>query len=179
MIDEKFEPANWLKQKYNNKLMQEPINIIIIDSASLTPDEAINNLIKNCDLAGYISQRGHSAEYMGYIAGNFYSQLPEGFGRAFSDSKFSTNNNHGRIFGPYFSDNKFYFICAFSREDFINNSHKFDSFIKARDNFTQNMNDKTNYHITGKIKLDNQIINDPFLTTGDHDGFAVILQYSQ
>jgi hypothetical protein len=175
MLNENFEPADWLKIKYKGKLMQEPINIIIIDSVSNSSEEAINNLLKNCTIAGFTGHGGHSAEYMGYIDGNFYKRLPYGVGKAFSDSKFNLNNNHGRIFGPCFIFDKYYFIGAFSREDFIKNEHLYDSFIIAREKFAQKMNDKTSYHIEKRINLNNKISDDLLLTTGDHDGQAIVL----
>lgn len=176
MLNEKLKPANWLKHKYKGKLLQEPINIIIIDSLAYSAEDAIARLIKSCYDAGFLIRSGHSAEYRGYIAGNFYKQLPTGIGHAFSDAAFDTNNNHGRIFGPYFSKNKYYFIGAFSREEFIGDSHKYNSFIKARNNFAQKMAENTNFKIEGKIDIGNMIVNNPKLTSGDHDGYAIILQ---
>ncbi len=179
MLNENFKPADWLGIKYKGKLIQEPINIIIIDSKSSTSDEAISNLLENCSIAGYNSHGGHSSEYTGYIAGSFYKKLPSGVGKAFSDSKFNLNNNHGRIFGPYYINNKYYFVGAFSREDYIKKTHYYDSFIKARENFAQKMKDKANYHFEKRVNLDNKISDDPIFTTGDHDGQAVVLHYGE
>jgi hypothetical protein len=175
MFNEHFKPADWLNHKYFGKILFEPINIVIIDSVSKSEDEAVKRLVESCRKAGYHERAGHSAEYMGFIGGNFYKQIPSGIGRAFSDAPFDTDNNHGRIFGPYIDSNRLYFIGSFSREDFFKGSHKFDSFLKARDDFSGKMNDNTIYRVAGKINLFNMIMYDPILTSGDHDGIAVVI----
>jgi hypothetical protein len=176
MLNEDFKPADWLRHKYRKKLMHEPINILIIDSKSISPEEAAEHLIDSCKAAGFSSKSGHSFDYKGYIGGDFYRQMPSGIGKAFSDERFTTNNNHGRIFGPYLFNGKYYFTASLSREDFVISFHYFDSFIKARDDFSEKMNENTDYHFAGKINLENAISSDdPKLTTGDHDGQAVII----
>ena len=175
MFNEELKPADWLAMKYKGKLIQEPINVIIIDSVSQSHEEAVKRLIENCAKAGFQIHGGHSAEYRGYIGENFYTQLPSGGGKAFSDNHFNSDNNHGRIFGPYFYINKYYFTAAFSKEDFRNDEHKFDSFIAARDKFTSKMKDNAGYTIEGAFNLDNVYTNNKVFTTGDHDGIAIIL----
>ena len=175
MINERYEPANWLDHKLDGKLIQEPINIVIIDYVSRSSGEAVKRLLEACKRSGFQIYGGHSAEYMGYIDGNFYNQLPEGFGKAFSDSKFNSNNDHGRIFGPCLYNNVYYFTGAFSREDFIKGSHRYDSFIKAREVFAKAMDKRSGYQIKDKVNLDNKLINDPVFTSGDHDGQAAVL----
>jgi hypothetical protein len=176
MLNYKFQPANWLKITYKGKTIHEPINIIIIDSISKSHEEAVNSLYESCKIAGYSGRGGHSTKYKGYIGGCFFKQMPSGAGEAFSDNHYYNNNNHGRIFGPYLYNEKYYFIASLSREKFSGNKHLYDSFIKARNDFAEKMSEKTGYKISGKVNLENAISSDdPKLTTGDHDGQAVII----
>jgi hypothetical protein len=176
MLNEHFEPANWLRHKFKNKIMHEPINIILIDSISKSPEEAIKRLMNGCRVSGFLSRTGHSTKYIGYIGGNFYSQMPKGGGKALSDARYNNNNNHGRIFGPHLYLGKYYFTASLSREDYVKKTHVYDSFMKARDDFAQMMNKYSDYRITGKLDMKNMIpASDPVLTSGDHDGMAIIL----
>lgn len=175
-----LKPANWLGQKYQGNELREPINLFVIDQRSASTAEAIRNLSRACHKAGYESRWGHSGGYQGYLAAAFYPKLPAEKNRAFSDAPFTVNNNHGRFFGPYFDGKRYYFSASFSRELVVltidrKKMHKYGSFKKARNDFAGRMDKKTNYKIVKYIDLKNSLVNDQTLTTGDHDGRAVLL----
>jgi hypothetical protein len=48
LINENSVPAQWLGQKYKDRLLQEPINIIIIDQYSKSESDAINKILNAC-----------------------------------------------------------------------------------------------------------------------------------
>lgn len=180
MFTTDLKPANWLGQKYQGKEMREPINVVVIDQQSTSSTEAIKCLARACRQAGYNDRWGHSGGYHGYIAGVFYPQLPSGKDRAFSNVPFIMSNNHGRFFGPYFDGKRYYLSASFSRELIVltldqKKMHKYGSFKIARDDFASRMNKKSDYKIAKYADLKNALINDPILTTGDHDGRAVVL----
>ncbi len=178
MFDHDQNPASWLGEKYQGKALREPINVVIVDKFADSDYKAKQKLVLNFARAGYRSREGHSGGYRGYIAGHLFGQLPAEDGRAFSNALYLLNNNHGRIFGPHFEKNKYYFIGAFSREivaPLKKVKHQYGSFIRARDDFANKMDKKTVYKIIGYANMNNKIGNDPALTTGDHDGSAVIL----
>jgi hypothetical protein len=171
-------PARWLDVKYFGKSLREPINVIIVDDRTSDLDEARNNLYAACKRAGFEARKGHSGGYSAYISGSLYSQLPGEKDHAFSNEPYELNNNHGRIFGPYLASGKAVFTAAFSREEIDpleKVKHGYNSFNKARDNFTGAMDRSTCFKIKKFINLDNVFIADPNITTGDHDGIAVLL----
>lgn len=180
MYTSDLKPANWLGQKYQGHEMREPINVIVIDQQSTATAEAINSLARACRQAGYANRWGHTGGYQGYIAGAFYPQLPAEKDHAFSNAPFIMSNNHGRIFGPYFDGKRYYFSASLSRELIVltldrKKMHKYGSFKIARDDFASRMDKKSNYKIAKYVGIKNALLNDPMLTTGDHDGRAVVL----
>jgi hypothetical protein len=178
MFDTQYEPAYWLGEIYQGKKLQEPINIIILDKAAQSAEEAKRQLLQNFKAVGYLVRTGHSTGYRGYINGTFYEQIPDGKEEAFSNEPYETKNNHGRIFGPHPYHGYWLFIGAFSREsvDVLDKvKHRYESFNQARDDLSQRLNNKTNYKIKAFLDLDNVIIGNPTLTSGDHDGIAVML----
>ncbi|WP_334905624.1 hypothetical protein [Nostoc sp.] len=179
MLNPDFTPADWLGEIYQGKTLREPINIIIVDPVANSPEEAKNRLIAACTAAGYPSREGHSSGYWGYIDEQLQAQVPQTQDHAFSNEPYIFNNNHGRIFGPYRYKEAYVFIGAFSREKvmpFSKIKHQFVSFNQARDDFAKNINLKTQYQINGYLNLDNAIVNNPKITTGDYDGMAVLLK---
>ncbi len=182
MIDPTGVPAHWLGEIYRGKALREPINVLVVDGLAKSVAEAKQRFVAACEKAGYPARTGHSTGYHGYIAGAFYAQLPEQKEHAFSDGPFELDNNHGRVFGPALVDGKYYFTAAFSRENvdpITRVKHRYSSFDRARDDFTQHMDESTGYKITGFVNLDNALIGDPKTTTGDHDGIAVLLSAEQ
>lgn len=179
MLDPDLTPAHWIGEVYYGKTLREPINIIIVDQVANSPEEAKKRLIEACSAAGYPSREGHSSGYLGYIGGRLYAQLPEGQDHAFSNAPYFINNDHGRLFGPYSHQGAYLFIGALSREKVVpwaKIKHQFVSFNQARDDFAENISRKTEYQVSGYVNLSNVIVNDPKITTGDHDGIAVSLK---
>ena len=122
---------------------------------------------------------GHSSGYYGSIAGKLHPQVSASEGHAFSNEPFVVDNNHGRIFGPYESPEGFLFIGAFSRESvrpFSNPKHQYVSFDRARDNFSERLDEWTEFKRVRFIDLENALVADPNVTSGDHDGMAIFLR---
>jgi hypothetical protein len=179
MIDPDGTVAHWLGATYQGRHIREPINVILIDSGAASPQQARERLIAAAAAAGYPARSGHSAGYRGYIGGEYYPQLPEAPDHAFSNHPFELDNNHGRIFGPAPFVGGYLFIGAFSRERidlFRDPPHQYASFDRARDDFTQSMAASSRFQISGFVDLDNALLNDPQVTTGDHDGRAVLMR---
>jgi hypothetical protein len=172
--------AHWLGVIVDGKHLQEPINVILIDERAGSVEEAKERLIAASTAAGFPMRFGHSTGYRGLIAGVLYSQLPLGRDDAFSNRIFEESNNHGRIFGPHLVDGGFIFIGAFSRER-VNPlhwpGHRYASFNEARAAFAGGLDTHTNFKTAGFVPLGNAV-NTAQVTTGDHDGRAVILRAS-
>ncbi|HWR28605.1 MAG TPA: hypothetical protein VN631_02125 [Negativicutes bacterium] len=171
--------AHWLGYKYQGKELQEPINVILIDGIAKSQEEAKARLLSSCASAGYDNMLGHSTGYAGFIGTKLYGQFPGDENRAFSNTFFWVANNHGRVFGPHFFAGKYYFIAAFSRERLDMNTevkHVYESFRVARDDFAQNLSERSDYQLIGKVDMGNGVPNDSATqTVGDHDGKAVVL----
>jgi hypothetical protein len=179
MIDRDGTVAHWLGEIYEGKHLREPINVILVDAGAAGADHARQRLVEATIAAGYPIRFGHSAGYRGYIAGQLYAQLPTGRDDAFSNRIFELSNNHGRIFGPHWTNETYVFIGAFSREavDLLRwPGHRFASFNQARDDFARNLDRQTLFKSAGFVALDNASVGDPNVTTGDHDGRAVLLR---
>ncbi len=179
MLTQQGEPSDWLGEVYEGKTLREPINVIIVDEAAASPEDAKARLVSAAAQAGYPIRFGHSTGYQGAIGGSLYAQLPKGWDDAFSNDVFEVDNNHGRIFGPRATGSAYIFIAAFSREDvdpFRDPGHRFASFNRARDDFTQRLDRATHHRVSGFVPLDNALVDDPRFTTGDHDGVAVLVR---
>jgi hypothetical protein len=175
-----YAPAHWLGLSYQGKELREPINVLIKDSFSKNPEEAMQMLMSSCREAGFPESGGHSTGYSGYIAGRYYGQIPVGKRQAFSDGVPEFANDHGRIFGPYFQMGAYWFVGAFSRENVNPISkvpHHFVSFDQARDSFAAKMDRRAGYETIGYLFLGNYALPGGAggFTTGDHDGVAVFL----
>jgi hypothetical protein len=182
MLTAQGVPSDWLGEVYQGKILREPINVIIVDEAAASRDDAVARLLRAAAEAGYPVRLGHSAGYQAVIGGELYAQLPKGWDDAFSNEVFELSNNHGRIFGPYQMGQAYLFTGAFSRErvdPFRWPGHRYASFNQARDDFAQRLNRNSSYETSGTTRLDNTLADDPRLTTGDHDGKAVILRASR
>jgi hypothetical protein len=170
--------AHWLGQMFDGKRLHEPINVILIDAAARSADEAVSRLLAAAAAAGYPVRFGHSAGYRGFIGGDTYAQLPAGRDDAFSNRLFEESNNHGRVFGPHRFGEAYLFVGAFSREsvDLLRwPGHRYASFNQARDDFARDLDARTVFKSAGKVPLGNAV-NDTQVTTGDHDGMAVVLR---
>ena len=88
----------------------------------------------------------------------------------------------GRIFGPCLYQGKFIYTGAFSRENYDPSAkikHRYSSFKRARDELSRSLGRNSAFKIFGSVYLKNAIMRDKDNTTGDHDGFAVILSLKQ
>jgi hypothetical protein len=54
--------------------------------------------------------------------------------------------------------------------------HRYASFNQARDDFARDLDRQTLFKSAGLVVLENAIVGDPNVTTGDHDGRAVFLR---
>ena len=172
-------PSDWLGEIYRGKNLREPINVILVDHAASDAADAVTRLISASTAAGYPVREGHSTGYQAAMDGQLHAQLPTGNNVAFSNFIYELDNNHGRIFGPVAQGDAFVFIGAFSREDvdpLADPGHQYGSFNQARDDFTQNLDESTDYKITRFVDMQNGLIGDPKFTTGDHDGIAVLVE---
>ena len=178
MIARDGSVAHWLGQIYLGKRLHEPINVILIDAAATSAEHATERLVNAAAAAGYPVRFGHSAGYRGFIGGEVYAQLPQGRDDAFSNRLFEETNNHGRMFGPHRFGAAFVFIGAFSRErvDLLRwPGHRYASFNQARDDFARELDARTVFKSAGTVPLGNALDTDQ-VTTGDHDGRAVVLR---
>jgi len=178
MLTAQDVPSDWLGEVYEGKILREPINVIIVDDGATSRAEAVARLIAASARAGYPVRLGHSTGYQAVIGGQLYAQLPKGWDDAFSNEGFELSNNPGRIFGPHVSGQTYLFTGAFSRErvdPFRWPGHRYASFNQARDDFAGRMERNTAYRMSGTVSLDNALADNPRLTTGDHDGRAVVL----
>ena len=172
-------PANWLGQKFQGKMMREPINVILVDEVAATPDAAVQYLLESCEAIGYLSRPGHSSDYRGQIGNVIYSQLPRQQNHAFSNAMYILPNNHGRIFGPPFFAGYYYFSGALSRDAinlFAEVRHVYASFEMAKQDFAARMQASGRYFVVGAIAMENVFLPSESMTTGDHDGTAVLLR---
>ena len=172
-------PANWLGQKFQGKMMREPINVILVDEVAATPDAAVQYLLESCEAIGYLSRPGHSSDYRGQIGNVIYSQLPRQQNHAFSNAMYILPNNHGRIFGPHFFAGYYYFSGALSREAinlFAEVRHVYASFEMAKQDFAARMQASGRYFVVGASAMENVFLPSESMTTGDHDGTAVLLR---
>ncbi len=177
MLDSTLGVAHWLGRKAGGRELQEPINVIVIDHVATTPDEATQRLVIALAAAGFEIYAGHSSGYHAVIGGQLLNQLPNGPREAFADGPPAGPSNHGRMFGPVPLDSGYLFTGAFSREIVspIVRGHLYGSFDRARDELATRLDTSTGYHVAGFVNLDNAIVGDPTLWTGDHDGVAVML----
>jgi len=179
MLYGNLQPASWLGVPYLGKAMREPINLILVDTVSTSGQEARERLVAALAAAGFPARGGHSSGYRGFIGDATYPQLPEGRGQAFSDRPSDNENDHGRIFGPHRIPGGWLFVGAVSREKVVHDAkvgHGFVSFNRARDDFVLGLQRAGAFRAVMRVKLGNAVPAGSELTTGDHDGYAVVLR---
>ncbi|MEF2278004.1 hypothetical protein V3W47_06795 [Deinococcus sp. YIM 134068] len=177
MITKDLVPATWLGEKVGGRTLREPINVLLIDRAARTPEEATARLLAAMTAAGYGPKGRHSTGYHGEIGGRLYSMLPTGQGEAFSDDPFYVPNNHGRVFGPVPLERGYAFTGAFSLEGIRllpRPGHPYRSFQVSREDLANELNAKTPFKHAGYVDMGSRL-DTPSETTGDHDGRAVLL----
>lgn len=179
MIDREGTIAHWLGELDDGRKLREPINVIFVDAGATTAEAARQRLVAASTAAGYPIRFGHSTGYRGAIGGVLYVQLPAGRDDAFSNGLFEMTNNHGRIFGSHPVGGAYVSIAAFSQEDIRLlrwPMHGFASFNRAREDYATQMDRATPFKRDGHVLLQNAIVRDATVRTGDHDGRAVVLR---
>lgn len=178
MLKPDKQRADWLGIKFKGKTLHEPINILICDSFSRSAQEAETKLLSACSNADYLDRYGHSSDYIAMINGVAVSPFPNLKKHSFSDRIFAEANNHGRIFGPVFFKDKYWFYAAFSREKVHIEplEHTYASFNHARDSFAWSLDATGLYNVKCFVNLGNIILSSKTECSGDHDGIAVLLE---
>ena len=164
-------------QPYDNKTLVEPVNVIIVDPNSKFAAESTAKVNKDMILGGFPLQPLHSGGFKGKINDTIYGQQPVGI-NAFSDNTFLVQNDHGRLFGPAPAPGGGYiWTGAFSTETpTVYNglpAHAYVSFNMARDTLARRLLASGQVQ-SASVLLDNAY-DTPTTTTGDHDGYAVVI----
>lgn len=169
--------ADWLGIPFRGKALREPINILICDGISRTAEAAEKKLLDACSRAGFLDRYGHSSDYLAVIGGKAVAQFPSVKKHSFSDEPFFEMNNHGRIFGPVRYKGKFWFCASFSREKARLKplEHEYVSFNQARDAFAWSADLEGTYRVRKFLSLGNVMLGSDAVSSGDHDGIAVLL----
>ncbi|WP_197505975.1 Ig-like domain-containing protein [Mycobacterium sp. 852014-52144_SCH5372336] len=164
--------ANWGGQTYQGKSLLEPVNVVIVDPTSTTREESIQKLNAAMRASGFPARSPHSTGYYGVIDDITYGQQPSGFLQAYADNVSLTD--HGRMFGPAPAANGqgYVWTGAFSTQGA---THGYVSFNSASEELAQQL-----VNSGAATRLDNVYLgnaeNSATQTTGDHTGYAVVLQ---
>lgn len=177
MIAPDLRPATWLGEKVGGRTLREPVNVLLLDRVSRSPEEALTRLLSAMSEAGYSPKGGHSTGYFGEVGGRLFSIQPTGKGEAFSDRPFWLPNNHGRVFGPVPVEGGYAWTGAFSREGvrlLPRPGHPYLSFQIAREDLADQLSAGSLFKRAGYVDMSSRL-DSPTETTGDHDGRAVLL----
>jgi len=172
--------ANYGGVPHDGKTVLETVNVIILDPSSTSNAESVARLDQAMTRAGFPAQPIHTTGFLGVIDGTTYGQQPAGFLQAFSDNFFLFPNDHGRVFGPApaTTGTGYVYTGAFSTEQ-LNPAnpftHEYVSSAVARDELTRRLVASGAATVVGYVPLGNAY-DDGTFTTGDHDGYAVVLQ---
>ena len=172
--------ANYGGVQHGGKTVLEPVNVIILDPTSTSAAESAARLDAAMTRAGFPAQPIHSTGFSGIINGAVYGQKPTGFLQAFSDNFFLFPNDHGRMFGaaPAANGAGYVWSGAFSTEQ-LNPAnpftHEYVSSDNARAELARRLVASGAATVVGVVPLGNAY-DDGTFTTGDHDGYAVVLQ---
>jgi hypothetical protein len=172
--------ANWGGKRYEGKTLLESVNVIIVDPNSSSRAQAVRALNKAMYFGGFAAQPFHSNGYQGRIDDVVYGQQPRGPLQSYSNDLFLLPNDHGRIFGPdpLESSAGYVWSGAFSTEKFGFSGgtpgHFYVSSNGARDSLAQALINSGRATYGGVVAMENAFNTDG-VTTGDHDGFAVVL----
>ncbi|WP_232374803.1 hypothetical protein [Mycolicibacterium mengxianglii] len=169
-------------QRVDGKQLLEPINVIIVDQTSSSPEEAIAKLNASMGQAGFPAQAIHSTGLQGYINGDTYGQQPAGFLQAYSNNFFLLPDDHARAFGPAVAVDGVGYVwtVSASREQIgligILPTHVYLSYNAARDELTNQLV-LSGATLVGAVPLNNSIDGaSATQTVGDHDGYALVVQ---
>lgn len=172
--------ANYGGVPHNGMTVLEPINVIIIDPTSTSPEQSTARLNAAMARAGFPAQPVHSTGFQGTVNGKTYGQQPSGLLQAFSDNFFVFPNDHGRMFGPApaAGSTGYVWTGAFSTEQ-LNPAnpftHEYVSSEIARAELVRRLVATGGARVVDVVPLGNAYNTGTF-TTGDHDGYAVVLE---
>ncbi|MEV0674658.1 hypothetical protein [Mycobacterium sp. NPDC050441] len=165
---------------YGGRTVLEPVNVIIVDPTSTSAAEAACKLNTVMFWSGYPAQPIHSTGFQGTIDDVTYAQQPTGPLLGFSDNFFLFPNNHGRIFGPdpVETSTGYVWSGSFSTEQFVIYDllprHAYVSSNLARNALAMRLIASGQATYGGMVPMDNSY-NTVTTTTGDHDGYAVVI----
>lgn len=180
MLKTNGQIADWDGKRYGGKKLLETVNVIIVDPHSTTGAQANRGLNNAMLRSRFAAQPLHSTGFRGNIDGVTYGQKPQGPLLAYSNNFFLFRNDHGRFFGPdpIQTDAGFVWSGAFSTEQVgftgLLPGHVYVSSNDARDALVRQLVGSGQATYGGLVPLENAY-NNPTTTTGDHDGFAVVL----
>jgi hypothetical protein len=179
MLQPDGQISNYGGQRYDGKTLLETVNVIIVDPKSATPAAATSRLNEAMFWSGFPAQPIHSSGFLGTIDGTIYGQQP-GFLQGYSDSFFLFPDDHGRMFGPdpVQTSTGYVWSGAFSSETlgFAGlPGHIYVSSDMARTALAMRLIASGQATFVGMVPLDNAYHTATY-TTGDHDGYAVVLQ---
>jgi hypothetical protein len=180
MLEFNGQISDYGGQPYGGKKLLEPVNVIIVDPTSKTSWQAARKLNTAMFWGGFPAQPIHSTGFRGILDGTTYGQQPKGLIRGYSDNFFLFTNDHGRIFGPdpVQTSTGYVWSGAFSTEQLgLYNglpTHTYVSSSMARTALAMRLILSGQATYGGLVNLDNSY-NTATTTTGDHDGYAVVL----
>jgi hypothetical protein len=172
--------ADWLGHEYEGRNLLEPVNIVIVDRTSTTPEQSEEKVNATLSAAGFPAMGLHSTGLRGVINGVLYGQEPDGPYEAFSNCFFLFPNDHARLFGPAPVPDGVGFVwtVAASREIFgiydLSFTHLYVSFNTSR-NMLRDSLVHSGATDLGMVYLDNDVDNRA-QNTGDHDGYAAVIE---
>ena len=165
---------------YEGRTVLEPINVIFVDPTSKSALGAAWKLNAAMRRAGFPPRLFHSTGFRGLIDDRRYRQQPRGLLVGYSDDFFLVDNNHGRIFGPdpVETSSGYVWSGAFSTEELVWTGllprHGYVSSNMARDALAADLIASGRARLGGTVSLANAYNTDT-ITTGDHDGYAVVV----
>jgi len=181
MLESNGDISDYGGQPYTGRTLLEPVNVIIVDPTSTSKAEATQRLNAAMFWSGFPAQPVHSTGFQGTIDDVTYGQQPTGLLSGYSDNLFILPNDHGRIFGPdpVETSSGYVWSGAFSTEQLgIYNllpTHTYVSSDMARAALAMRLILSGQATFVAMVPLDNAV-NTATTTTGDHDGYAVVLQ---
>ena len=178
MLKSNGQISDWGGKKYQKKTLYEVVNLVIVDPTSTTASASTKKINSAMSKAGFPSKFGHSIGFKGRINDSVYGQQPTGL-NAFSDKSFLAQNNHGRLFGAApIQGGGYVWTGGLSTEKptyflGILTGHSYVSFNTARDAVASGFV-KSGQTQSPSIDMGN-VINTNEVSTGDHDGKAVVI----
>ena len=180
MIQPNGQIANYGGVPNGGRQLLEPVNVIIVDPNSQSPEEAAARLNAAMFWSGFPAQPIHSTGFRGSIDEVTYGQQPNLPLTSYSNNLFVFPNDHGRIFGPDPAETATGYVWsgAFSSQQLtIFNglpTHEYVSYDMARTALAMRLILSGRATYGGMVPLDNSY-DTAETTTGDHDGYAVVL----